>query len=146
MSTVKFFFSVPLALGLGFTYWQTVCTTIIGGCTGVFLFYYLSPAIMKVLDFLVHGFMKIFGIKRKPHHKRKTKRKFTQRNKFIVKLRGKLGMFGIVAFTPVILSIPLGSILANKYYGDHKFILPSLCLSVIAWSLLLTTAFFFGYI
>lgn len=146
MSMVKFFFSVPLALNIGFTYWQTIFTTTFGGVMGVLIFYYLSPAIMKILYYLYHGIRKLLGLEDLRHRHKKNKKKFTRRNKFIIKLRGKLGMFGIVAFTPVIFSIPFGSILANKYYGEHKFILPFLCLSVLAWSFILTTAFFFNYI
>jgi hypothetical protein len=145
LSTVKFFFAVPLALKQGLSYWQTVITTTSGGLVGIFLFYYLSPGIMKFLNFLYHGIRQILGFN-DLRLSYKKKKHFTRRNKFIVKLRGKLGVFGIVAFTPILLSIPLGAILANKYYRHNKLILPFLCASVLTWSLLLTTAFFFNYL
>ena len=144
LSTVKFFFSIPLSLGLGFSYWQTILLTTSGGITGTIIFYFLTPLVVRIINFIYHGIRRLLGLRDKRHQPKRKRKKFTRRNKNIIKIRGSMGMFGVVAFTPVFLSIPLGSILANKYYGNHRFILFFLCLSVACWSVMVTSAFYFN--
>ena len=48
------------------------------------------------------------------------KKKFTRMNKFIVKIKGSLGIVGISFWAPFFLSIPIGSIVTAKFYGENK--------------------------
>jgi len=67
------------------------------------------------------------------------KRKFTWKNKTIVRLKNKWGLAGIIVFTPSFLSIPLGSFLASRYYKERKYVLFYLSISVIIWSFVLSS-------
>lgn len=141
VGSVKFFLAVPLAFGYGLTWWQAFVFSVAGGCAGVLVFYFLTPALMKALRVFMVTLRHIFNIK-KQRRTKKDIRKFTKKNRFIIHIRGRLGLFGIALLTPVLLSIPLGSILANKYYAANRFTLPILFASVILWSIVLCLFFF----
>jgi hypothetical protein len=59
------------------------------------------------------------------------------------KIRNKYGLLGIIILTPILLSIPLGTMLANRYYSTKKRIPLYLIISVICWSFILTSFFSF---
>jgi hypothetical protein len=48
------------------------------------------------------------------------KNKFTKTNKFIVRMKMRFGIYGISMFAPLLLSIPLGTIVAAKFYGKER--------------------------
>lgn len=68
----------------------------------------------------------------------KIKRKFTRTNKFIVRIKMKLGIYGIAMFAPFIMSIPLGSIVTAKFYGKQKITFPLIVLGIGLTGLLTT--------
>ena len=148
LSGVKFIFAPPLSFKLGFTYFQTILITTIGGILGVLFFFYLSEIILwlfrKAWPYIKAYFsgkaihIPIPIVKNKKPAK--NKKLFTRKNKLIVKTRRKYGLWGITALMPL-LSIPLGSFLANKYYKDKKNILLKLTLSVVCWSLFMSSLY-----
>jgi len=129
-SAVKFFAGPILAKSFGFTYLQSVVVTTVGGIVGVFVFFHLGARI-------VHFFPNFF----KPVNK---KRKiFTKKNKFFVKLIRNYGLFGIAIFSPIFISIPVGSFLAARFFESHKVMaLAILSMSVLLWSVSITTFLF----
>jgi hypothetical protein len=68
----------------------------------------------------------------------KNKRKFSKSNRRLVLIKSRYGMPGIALLTPVILSIPVGTFLTAKYYGNKKQSYLLLILSQVAWSLIYT--------
>ena len=107
-------------------------------------FYYLSTAVLQIYRYLLGKIRNAFRL-RHPITVQKVKKKkkvFTWRNRFIVRLRGKYGMLGIVALTPPLFSIPLGSFLANKYYSKDKNILLYLSISIAIWSGIFTSVYY----
>lgn len=148
LSTVKFFFAPPLAIGLGFNYWQTIVLTTSGGLLGMFVFYYLSTAILRLYRYILRKIRKGLNIKEPAHNSTigKRKKQFTRRNKFLVRLRGKYGMIGIIILTPCLISIPIGCFLLNKYYSANRLVLLYMALSIMAWSSILSSLFFFSLI
>lgn len=134
-SSVKFLFSAPLAiLQYKLPYWQAVMYTTAGGGTGVVVFAYLS----KQIDQYCQMLLKVF-FKRKQFA---TKRKFTFRNRVIIKIKQKYGLPGLLLFTPSLLSIPVGSFLAQRYFPGSKTIF-LLVASVFIWSLFLNAIYAF---
>ena len=67
----------------------------------------------------------------------KMKNKFTWINKFMVRLKSRLGIFGITLLGPLFLSIPVGSIVCAKFYGDKKKTFPLMVLFMILYSLIM---------
>jgi hypothetical protein len=149
LSSVKFIFAFPLSFGYGFNYPQTIGLTTTGGILGLLVFYYLSSGIIKLYEYIKHHTKKTF-LGKKKHQKliaeKKKKSAFTRRNKFIVRLRGKFGMFGIVALTPTIISIPIGSFIIKKYYSSNRLILLYVSISVFVWSVLVSSLYFFKFV
>jgi len=129
-SAVKFFAGPLLAKSFGFGYLQTIFVTSLGGCVGVFVFFNLGARI-------VHFFPNFF----KPI---KEKRKvFTKKNKFLVMLIRNYGLFGIAIFSPILISIPVGSFLAARFFeNDKKTAIIILSMSVVLWSVSISTFLF----
>ena len=146
LSGVKFLFAPPLSFELGFNFLQTVLTTTVGGIIGVLFFFYLSEWVIRLYKKIWPRIKTFFAkpvLEAKPVIKtRKNKKNFSKKNKFIVLTRRKYGLFGIAALTPVLLSIPLGTFLANKYYRNKKNVLFSLTISVVCWSIIVSLTYF----
>ena len=134
ISSIKFIFAAPVSYLDGFDYIQTFIFTTLGGIAGVLFFYYMGEwfyntkrnnnFIVKLRNFKRNNLSKI-------------------ESRIVEKLRIKYGLLGIIILTPIFFSIPLGSILANKYYSKRKRIPLYLTISVICWSLIITTFFNF---
>ncbi|MDQ3047421.1 MAG: hypothetical protein M3R27_07730 [Bacteroidota bacterium] len=129
LSTVKFVFGgVPVALGLGFSFFKAVFVTSLGGCTGVIIFVYMSEWIMKRIKVRAANKRLKF-----PHALRKNI--FTRKNKSIVKIKMKFGLLGIAFITPLLLSIPLGCFLAVRYFKDKPRIIAVMFGAILFWSI-----------
>lgn len=150
ISGVKFILAAPLSVNLGFNFFQTVVFTTIGGIAGIFFFFFLSEAVLRIYrrvwpimrDFFYKKALDVKQLSLAPRMKTKNKKYFSKKNKFIVHTRRKYGLFGIAFLTPVLLSIPLGTFLANKYYKNKKQVLLSLTLSVVCWSVVFSSIYF----
>jgi len=147
ISAVKFLLAAPASYLLGYSYLHTLFNTTAGGLFGVVFFFFLSRSIFRLYRRYSPGFynfilrtagvslkMKIAGSPGVSSGK-----KFTRINRLIIRIRRSYGFPGIVILTPVILSIPLGTFLALKYYSSKRNVLAWLSLSVIAWAVVLTT-------
>jgi hypothetical protein len=69
------------------------------------------------------------------------KKIFTKRNRNIVKLWKKYGLYGIAFLTPVILSIPIGTIIANSLVDNRKKIMLYMFVSLVFWSVFMLSMF-----
>lgn len=58
------------------------------------------------------------------------KKKFTRMNKLVVRMKRSVGVIGISFWAPFFLSIPLGSIIAAKFYGHNKKTYPLIALGI----------------
>lgn len=123
LSAVKFMFAPSVAIAAGFTLLETILITSTGGMFGITVFYYFGHWIIKVIDRWRFG-------KNKP----RTKKVFTRKNKFIVRLKGRFGLVGLIIITPALLSIPIGCVVAAKFYYNNKSTYPMLLISTVIWS------------
>jgi hypothetical protein len=130
ISTVKFVFGgVPVALGLGFSFFETVVVTTLGGFTGVIIFVVLSDTIIKNV--------KNRKLKKEQEGKIRAKPKkiFSKKNRLIIHVKHRFGLFGIAALTPLLFSIPVGCFLATRYFKDKQQILIYMFTSILFWSI-----------
>ena len=103
-----------------------VCSA--GGITGSFVFTYLIDSIIKVWNrFLDKNFP----------NRNKNKKKFSRKNRFIIKAKKNFGIVGISIISPVLLSIPLGSFLAIRFFHDRRKTVFWMSLSVVFWTVVL---------
>ena len=137
-SMVKFFFSGLVSYQMGNTFLETLILTGGGGVVGTLIFYYSG---VQVLEWF-----------RKRHIRRVAdrtakgipqKKIFTRTNRFIVRIKRGYGLQGLAVVGPAILSIPIGSILAAKYFRHDRRTLPVMLSSVLIWSVVLSFAWSF---
>ena len=69
----------------------------------------------------------------------KERKNFTRMNKFIVRIKRSLGIYGISFYVPLFLSIPIGSIIVAKFYGKFKKTFPLVILGIAMNATILTT-------
>jgi ABC-type antimicrobial peptide transport system permease subunit len=131
LSATKFLTAPITSLNIGFGYIETLLITTTGGLVGVFFFFYLSSAIMLMISKISAKTNKNRPVKRK--------KKFTWKNKMIIHIKREYGLIGLAALTPIVLSIPLGTFLAARYFSDQKKIIGYLSASVIVWSVIVSS-------
>lgn len=126
-SSVKFLFAPSTVYFSGYSYFETILITVFGGVLGVVVFFYTGAAFFT---FLSDRFSRAGKQKKSP---------FTRRNRMIVKLKATWGLFGLAIVSPCLISIPIGSLLAAKYFRHSKWTLPFMIGSVVMWSFILTS-------
>ena len=95
---------------------------IIGGTIGIVVFTYLGDFIQA---YFIKHFPQYFG------------KRFTRTNRFLVTVKQKFGLGGIAAFTPIVLSIPVGVMFALALTHDKKKIMFTMILSMLFWATIL---------
>jgi hypothetical protein len=75
----------------------------------------------------------------------KPEKLFTKRNRFIIKIKNKFGLTGIALLSPVLLSIPLGAFLGEKFFKDKRKVILYLNFFILFWFLVLYILMKFFY-
>ena len=133
LSTFKFVLGgVPLAVGFGFSFFKAVTITSIGGCVGSVFFVVLSDKLVKNIQKMKE---------KRQETKTKPQKVFTRKNKFIISIKMRFGLAGIVALGPVLISIPIGCYLAVRYFKDKQKIIAYMFVSVLLWSIISVPVF-----
>jgi hypothetical protein len=128
-SSVKFAMTFPIAiLQFNFSIVETILWTNIGGILGIYFFAFLSD---KVIAWWNRTFRK------------KAKNIFTKKNRRIVRIKQRYGLFGIALSTPFLLSIPVGTFLVIRYYRSSKVKFAYLIGSNLIWSIIYTLFYTF---
>jgi membrane protein DedA with SNARE-associated domain len=130
IATTKFLLAPASGLAMKLPAWEVLIVSILGGVTGVIVYYNLAGRLMKRAK--QKKLLKIKEGKIIPKN-------FTLTNKTLVKIKHfKLGLILIAFVTPVLVSIPIGSIVCAKFYKKSFFTLPLLFTSVVIWAVVLT--------
>lgn len=135
---LKFLFAAIVSYRFGNSYWETVLLTGSGGCIGTLVFYLGGS---RVLEW--------FRLRRLNKRAialstgQEPKRIFTRTNRMIVHMKRGYGLKGVAFLLPPLLSIPLTSLLAAKYFRHDRRTLPWLLSSVVIWSVVLSAAWKF---
>lgn len=129
LATVKYFYTPIAAFLLKLSLPETIITMVSGGIFSFIVFYFISNILLASSNYFKPIFIKIAPDswivsynkrKQRKAEKRKQRKKFTRRNKIIIKIRNIYGFWGIIIAMPVALSIPLGAFLMHKYYRNKK--------------------------
>jgi len=129
LSTVKFVLGgVPLALTLGFSFFEAVVVTSLGGFTGVLIFVGVSDFLLKKYKHLKHK-------QQEGKVKKSDKKIFTRKNRIIITVKQRFGLWGIAGLTPLLFSIPIGCFIATRYFKDKQKIIIYMFASVLLWSI-----------
>lgn len=128
LSTVKFGFGgVPWAVFAHYPFFKGVTITTAGGVTGSIVFANLS-------EWVVDNWWK-FRAKYWPRKKEHTKTILD--SKLAHKIKDRWGLFGIAFFTPLLLSIPIGTMIAVRYYHDKQKVISYMLISIACWDIVL---------
>ncbi len=142
-----------------FSFFETIFYCVLGGMLGVFFFTYFSRKIISLWQRFNQKVKLAFSKSNtfsnpvadvnqdlEIHYeyiekKDVTKKVFTKRNRSIVKIWKKYGLYGIAFLTPVILSIPIGTIIANSLVDNRKKIMLYMFVSLLFWSIAMLSIF-----
>ncbi len=134
-----FFFGkigMPAAVGLfKFNFAKSVAVSCAGGIFGTVVSTYLSAGIIKWWE----------KLKSKWFASHKPKKKFTWLNRRIIMVKHRFGLLGIALLSPILLSIPLGAFLCERFYKKKSKVILYLSGSVVFWSVSLYFVFLFFY-
>jgi hypothetical protein len=128
LSTVKFLFTPFAGPAAKLKFYETYIACVSGAIFCALIFYYLSEKLMK------HAHIRRVRLNTEAlanNETRKLKRNFTRINKLIVKTKQKLGIYGIALYAPFFLSVPLGSIVAAKFYRKDKRTFPLIVVGMV---------------
>ncbi|MFK5857362.1 MAG: hypothetical protein QM503_14635 [Bacteroidota bacterium] len=152
MSTVKYFYTPIYAYMIGLDYWGTMFSMIIGGVLGFLIYYHISKILIvstrhltPIANVIVpyHLRKRYNNYKHKRRLRRKNKKIFTKRNRRLVKLGKNYGMYTIIFFTPIVISLILGAFLLRRYYGNRREAVPLMIVSIIVEGAILITIYWY---
>ena len=127
LSMIKFMFAPFSGPLMRLNFLETYLSCVAGAITAAFIFYFSSEYFMirahKKRKALLHASITNgTPLKYKP--------KFTRFNILIVKLKRRFGIYGIAFYAPLFLSVPIGSIVAAKFYGKEKRTFPLILVGI----------------
>jgi hypothetical protein len=117
-----------------FNFIKVFIVSCVGGIGGTIFYVYLSAAILKWWD--------NYKEKKQIFNKKKI---FTKGNRRIIKIKNRFGLTGIAILTPVLLSIPLGAFVAERFYKDKRKVITQISIWVIIWSIVFYCIYYFFY-
>lgn len=147
LSSVKFVFAFPLAIQYQFNFTTTLFFTTIGGIIGLLFFSFFWDNVIKVYlwfinDYLykfpkIRNFLKKFKNRIFPKKEEKNGLLYRKKKRYVW-IRKNGGILGIALLTPIILSIPIGTFLAVRFFGRNIRTFVFLIVALIFWSVFLS--------
>jgi hypothetical protein len=119
---------------LSLPFWETFLACWFGGTFSAAIFFYASELVMKsakkrrekkASEAIANGLTA-------PVFKR-----FTKMNRFIIRMKRNMGIYGICFWAPFLLSVPIGSVVVAKFYGNENRAFPLITLGMAINALLM---------
>ena len=137
---------------IGLDIWSTAISMIGGGVIGFLIYYHISKIVIistrhlkPLANVVLPSSLRIYydTYRQKQKQKRENKKIFTKRNRRIVKLGNKYGMYTIIFFTPILISLILGAFLLRRYYGDRREAVPLMIVAIIVEGTILVIGYWY---
>lgn len=161
LSSVKFLTGPTFAYynkSYDFSFFEVILYSVTGGMLGVFVFTFFSDKIHQIWLVIKSKFKKSFNTSNYSEpvadvngpvkikytyldNKQDERKIFTKRNRRLVTIFRKYGLFGIAFLTPILLSIPIGTIVANSFETKKRKIFIFMFISILFWSTLMVSMF-----
>lgn len=163
ISSFKFIAGPTLAYAYDFNYLETILLTVGGGMAGVVLISYYTPKMIFLWKWMGNLWKEIFSPEKNKEifsapkvdvetpvsvkyeyvtkGGKNEKKNFTSRNRRMLKIWNRWGLTGLALITPVTISIPVGTFIATRLARNKKKVLLYMFLSVLFWSVLISSAF-----
>ena len=116
---------VTMATTTDYLWWEILVITIGGAWLGIIIFYYFGKMIISFFN----------------NKWKRIPRKFTKMNRFVIRVKSKWGLAGLVSIMGII-SVPLCSLIAAAYFQENKRTIPALLTSAVIWAASLTVIVF----
>jgi len=129
LATFKFLFSGIPGIKLGAPLWEIIIASALGGYFSAVIFFFASEFFIAY-----QKRRREFKIAKGNYKLKKT---FSRTNKAVVWIKRTFGILGLTYLAPLFLSVPLGSIVCAKFYGDNKYTFPLIILWISINSILL---------
>lgn len=142
VSTIKFMFAPiggPLA---GLNFFETLFSCAAGAIVSSAVFFFSSRYFMERAAKKYQEQVRKSVEEGTPF---KQKKKFTRMNKFIVRIKRSIGIIGICFWAPLFLSIPLGTIIAAKFFGHSRMAYPLVVLGIFFNGFVITSLVYFVF-
>lgn len=127
LATIKFSVSTIPGPHLGMTFFETVLASFAGGTACALVCYFASDGILLLLNKRTARKHQEMLAKNITPPKKKV---FKRMNRFVVRIKMKLGQVGICFYAPFFMSIPLGCLVAAKFYGKRWETFPLIMLGL----------------
>jgi hypothetical protein len=137
IASVKFLLAPFEAERYGFSFWESVAITTIGGFVGTLAFYFAGTKIVGWWKHTKALFMSVFLRRPAETFERIPPKKFTRMRRLIARVKMRFGLLGIAFITPCLISIPIGTIIATDLFRKRKPVILYLTISLVFWSILL---------
>lgn len=135
LSTFKFMFAPFTGSLMKLTFWETFFICAAGGIFSAAIFFYSSEYFIK------RSIVRLRERKKEALDQGLVwvdKPKFTRMNKFIVRIKRIFGIYGICFWAPFFLSVPIGTVVAAKFYGKLKISFPLIVVGMFLNSFLMS--------
>jgi hypothetical protein len=127
LAAVKFAVVVPVyIIKNNLTFFEGLAFSVFSGTLGIIFFIGVSDVLLRFIQWISERFQ----------IRKKKKNTFSKRNRMLVRVMKSYGLIGISFLSPIILSIPVGTFIALRYYKDKKQVFIYLWLGVLFWSLI----------
>ncbi|MCS6980483.1 MAG: hypothetical protein NZM15_10355 [Flavobacteriales bacterium] len=128
--SVKFAIAYPTAiLTFGFSLPEAVLFGLTGGGLGVVAFTYAGALIINFAERIQKSF--------RPAPSPRKKKVFSKNRRRIVRVKQKFGLWGIALLSPVLISIPIGCLVAVRFFRHRGRIVKTMMTAVLLWSILM---------
>jgi hypothetical protein len=130
LTIVKFLF-VPFGMmlkpesGEAWSLAEVILITSTGAALGVFVFFHFGEFIFNWMG----------------HHLKSSRKIFTKRNRWFIRLKWRYGINGLMAIAGLI-SVPIASVVAAKLYRHNPNALPKMIIAFFLWSVALSSLAF----
>ena len=126
LSAIKFFFFYPAFIVMNdYNFWQSMAFGLSAGFVGSVTFIFAGDLLFRFID----------KLKPSTNQNTSTNKKLSfRRRRFLVKLRNVYGLPGIAMLSPVLITIPIGCLLAIKYYRNKTLVLLYFMAAIAFWS------------
>jgi len=124
LSMFKFVAGPALGAVYGFSFLEKTVITVLGMMTSVIIVSLIGKRIRTWMQ---------------KKHKKRSKKRFTKRNRRIVHLWRHYGEFGVSFFTPLIFSPVIGTLLVMILGGKRKKVIVYMFVSALFWALAISS-------
>lgn len=154
LSGIKFIFAFPIAYKLHFSFVHTLLVTSTGGILGIVFFSFFWEHVIRLYMWFAHSYLNRYPKIRnrlqklkqyfvKSKHKKQIP--YKRKRKYIW-LKKNAGILGLALLTPILLSIPIGTFLAVRFFGRNTKTILVLSMVLVFWSLLISCLIHFAEI